>query len=100
MENHAGCTPAIVGKALSVEENRANCCKDVDGKPQFSALYGMYTITMTELKAILKMCAQAGQSGVVNRTSVEIKGRNRNISNNTSQTAKKSTKQVPTSAAV
>jgi hypothetical protein len=52
----------------SSEENRANCCKGLDGKPHFSSLYGMYTVTLNELKAIPMVSAQAGQSGVVNKT--------------------------------
>jgi hypothetical protein len=54
--------------------------------------------------------AQAGHSGAENKTLVgsgaqdddfqEVKRRKRNISNDTSQIAKKSTKSVPTSAAV
>jgi hypothetical protein len=46
VENLAGCTPAKVGDssertsiANSAEENRANFCKGLDGKPLFSALY-------------------------------------------------------------
>jgi hypothetical protein len=31
----------------------------------------MYMVTLKELKAILKVSAQAGQSGVVNKTSVK-----------------------------
>jgi hypothetical protein len=70
----------------------------------------MYTVTMNELKAVMKVNAQAVQSGAVNKTSVEsmaqddnfqkAKRRKRHISNNTSQTAKKSTKVVPTSAVI
>jgi hypothetical protein len=63
------------GKALertfivnSVEEKRANFCKGVDGKPLFMALYGIYMVTRNELKAILKVSAQAGQSGTVHTT--------------------------------
>jgi hypothetical protein len=68
----------------------------------------MYMVTLNELKAILKVCGQAGQTGTVNKTSVEstaqddfheVKRRKRYISYNTSQTAKKSTEPVPTSAA-
>jgi hypothetical protein len=69
----------------------------------------MYTVTLNKPKANLKMSAQAGQSGVVNKPSVEstaqgddfqqVKGRKRHVSNDSSQTAKKSTKPVPTSAA-
>jgi hypothetical protein len=48
-------------KALnSVEEKRENLCKALDGKQLFSALYGMYTVTMNELKAFLSVSAKAG----------------------------------------
>jgi hypothetical protein len=70
----------------------------------------MYAVTLNELKGVLKMSVQEGQSGTVNKTSVEstaqdddfqdVKRRIRHISNNASQTAKKSTKPVPTSAVV
>jgi hypothetical protein len=93
----------------SAKENTANFCKGLDGKPLFSALYSMNTVTLNELKALQKVSAQTGQSSVVNKTSVEsaapddyhkVKRRKRHISNNTWQTAKKSTKPVPTSTAV
>jgi hypothetical protein len=70
----------------------------------------MYTVTLNELKAVLKVSSQTGQSGAVNKTSAEltaqdddfqeVKRPKRHISNNTSQTAKKSTKPVPTSVKV
>jgi hypothetical protein len=70
-------------------------------------LYGMYMVTMNELKATLKVSAQAGKS-TVNKTSLESmtqdddfhegKRHKSHISNNTSQAAKKSTTPVPTSA--
>jgi hypothetical protein len=91
-------------------ENRANFCKNLDGKPLFSALYDINMVTLNELKGVLEMSAQAGQSGIVNKTSVEalaqgdsfqeVKRCKKHISNDTLQTAKKSTKSVPTSAAV
>jgi hypothetical protein len=62
-----------------------------------------YAVTLNEVK----MSAQAGQSGVVNKPSVEsmvhdndvqqVKRRKRHISNNTPEAAKKSTKPVTTS---
>jgi hypothetical protein len=65
---------------------------------------------LNELKAFLNVNAQAGQSGVVNKTSVdstaqnddfrEVKRRKRHIYKGTSQTVNKSTKSVPTSTAV
>jgi hypothetical protein len=93
----------------SVDENRANFCKALDGKPLFSAVYIMYMVTLNKLKAILKVSAQAGQSGAVNKTSVELiaqdddfqelKRHKRNIYKDTTQTAKNLNESVPTSAA-
>jgi hypothetical protein len=94
---------------VNTAENRVNFCKALDGKPLLSVLYGMYAITLNELKAVLEVSAQAGKSGAVNKTSVEstaqddfqeVKRRKRHISCNTSKTAKKSTKSVPIFAAV
>jgi hypothetical protein len=48
-----------------------NFCKARDGKPLFSVFYGMYAITLNELNVVLKVCAQEGQSGAANKTSVE-----------------------------
>jgi hypothetical protein len=76
----------------------------------FRALYGMYAVTLNELKAVLRVSAQAGPSGAVNTTSVEstaqdddfreAKRRKRHISNDTSQRAKNSTKPFPASTTV
>jgi hypothetical protein len=48
----AGCIPAKVWERVeytsivnSVEENRTNVCKSLDGKLLLSPLYGMYTVT-------------------------------------------------------
>jgi hypothetical protein len=94
---------------VSSAENRADFCAVLDGKPLFSALYGMYTVTLDEQKAVWKVNAQAGRSGAVHETSLEstdqddfqeVRTRKRHISNDTSQTAKKSTKSVSISTAV
>jgi hypothetical protein len=91
------------GKALewtsivsSAEENS----KILEGKPLFGGLYGIYTLTLNELKAVLKVNAQEGQCRAVTKTSLEsaahdddfqeVKRHKRHISNDTSQTAKKS----------
>jgi hypothetical protein len=78
IKNLPGCTQTKVEESSewtsivnSAEENRTNFCKGLDGKPLFGALYSMCTVTLNEFKAILKVSAQAGQTGVVNRTSVE-----------------------------
>jgi hypothetical protein len=39
----------------SAEKNRDKVCKFSGGKPLFSALYGMYTVTLKELQAVLKV---------------------------------------------
>jgi hypothetical protein len=115
IETSVGNTQAEVGESCewisivsSVEENRANIRRDLDDKPLFSAIYIMYTLTLNQLKSFLKLRAQAGQSGAMNKTSVEstaqvndfreVKRGKRHITNDTSQTAKKSTKPVPTTA--
>jgi hypothetical protein len=69
-----------------------------------------YAVTLNELKAVLKVSIQKGQSGAVDKTSVEstaqdddfqeVKRCKRHISNNTSHAAKKSTKTVPKSTVV
>jgi hypothetical protein len=109
-------TPAKVGESSewtsimsSAEENRANFSKIQKGKPLFSALYGICTLTLNELKAVLKVNAQARQCGAVTKTSLEsathdddfqeVKRRKRHISHDTSQRAKKSTIAAPKSAA-
>jgi hypothetical protein len=38
----------------TVEENRVNFCKALHGKTLYSALYGTYSVTLKELKALLK----------------------------------------------
>jgi hypothetical protein len=67
---------AKVGEKLGVddylsnaEENRANFCKILEGRLHFSALYGIYILTVNELKIVMKVNAQAGQSGRVTKTS-------------------------------
>jgi hypothetical protein len=75
IETLVTCTPAKVGESPewisivnSAEENRANFYKGLDGKPLFSALYGMYTVTLNELEAV---SVQAKHSVTANKTSTE-----------------------------
>jgi hypothetical protein len=79
----------------NAEENRANLCKFLDGKQLFSALYGMYTVTLNELKVVFKVSAQAGQTDEVESTARdglhEVKRCKRYISIDTSQKTKRST---------
>jgi hypothetical protein len=102
IENLARCTPAKVGKALSgplLSIARRRTEQSCRWEAAFSALYGMYAVTLNELKTVIKVNTQARQSGAVNEISVEstaqdddfpeTKKRKRHISNNTLQTAKK-----------
>jgi hypothetical protein len=59
--------------ANSAQENVTNFCKSLNGKLLFRAFCYEYMVTLNELKAVLKVSAQAGQSGAVNKTSVESK---------------------------
>jgi hypothetical protein len=94
----------------SAEENRAEFCKCLDEKQLFSVLYGMYTVTLKELQAVLKENTKTRQIGAVNKTSLEstaqdddfqdVNGRRRRISNDISETTMKSTKSIPISTIV
>jgi hypothetical protein len=78
-------------------------------KLQMGRRFSWHVHGNTELKVVLKMSAQAGQSGALNKTSLdamtqdddfrEVKRLKRHISD-TIQKAKESTKPVPTSAVV
>jgi hypothetical protein len=56
---------AIVNAA---EENGASYCKGLLGKPRFSALYGTYTVTLQELKAVIKARTLADQTNLPKTT--------------------------------
>jgi hypothetical protein len=69
IEEVAGYTPAVVGESAEwtaivsfAEENRTNFCKALSGKTLFSALHGTYTITLKDLKSILKASKSAGKA--------------------------------------
>jgi hypothetical protein len=67
LEDLASYTPLSVGQSeecatitSSKEENRENFCKALRGKTLFSALNGTYTVTLNELKSLLKASSQQG----------------------------------------
>jgi hypothetical protein len=69
IEEMARYTPALVGESeqwsstvSTAEEIRQNFCKALTGKTLFGALYCLYTVTLCELKAVLKANTPAGQS--------------------------------------
>jgi hypothetical protein len=57
----------------SAEENRTDFCKVLDRKPLFTAFYGVYTVTLNELKAV---SAQKKHCGIANKTSLEPTAQN------------------------
>jgi hypothetical protein len=69
IEDVASFTPASVGESTewaaivrAAEDKCESFCKALHGKPLFSALYGTYTMTLDELKGVLKASSQAGQA--------------------------------------
>jgi hypothetical protein len=102
IEDVAGYTPASVGDSdqwssivNTAEENQLNPCKALTGKILFSALYGTYTVTLKELRALLKASSSAGQT-VTTKCAAhredgfkEVRRRKRNSSNETAPTTKK-----------
>jgi hypothetical protein len=67
IEDTASFTPDTVGESPewvsiveAAEENAATFCKALSGKPLLSALHGIYSVTLGELKAMLKK-STAGQ---------------------------------------
>jgi hypothetical protein len=64
LEDLASYTPLSVGQSeewaaiTSSAENREIFCKVLRGKTLFSALYGTYTVTLNELKSVLKASSQ------------------------------------------
>jgi hypothetical protein len=100
IEDVAGYTPTSVGDSAqwssivnTAEENRLNFCKALDGKTLYSALYGTYTVTLQELKALLKASASTNQT--LKHTSTqeegftEVRRRKRQSSDTAAQTPKK-----------
>jgi hypothetical protein len=74
-EDVAGYTPASVGQSdewtsivHTAEENEASFCKALTRKPLFTDLYGTYTVTLGELKAVLTMSTAARQTKVPKST--------------------------------
>jgi hypothetical protein len=66
-----GCTPASVGESEdwqrvvnNAQLYRESYCNVLKGKQLFSALYGLYTTTLNELKSVLQTSAQVPRQGV------------------------------------
>jgi hypothetical protein len=73
IEDVAGYSQKSIGESQewanivsTIEDNRASYCKALSGKPLYSALYGSYTVTLTELKGLLKASVRTQESGPTN----------------------------------
>jgi hypothetical protein len=97
---------AIVNAA---EENGAIYCKGLHGNPLFSALYGTYTVTLQELKAVIKVRTLTDQTNIPKTTGQqtnkeddfqEVRRRKRRATDETTGTSKKATLQTKTPTAL
>jgi hypothetical protein len=95
-------TPALVGDSeqwssivSAAEENRQSFCKALSGKTLFSALYGMYTVALQKLKALLKTSNPADPTKTTNPALTQKDGftevwrRKRHSTNKAAPTIKK-----------
>jgi hypothetical protein len=95
IEDVASFTPSSVGESeewaaivSSAEDNRESFCKALRGKPLFSALYGTYTVTLNELKNVLKASSQTGQRKQADDFK-EVRSRKRHSTGEEARTPKK-----------
>jgi hypothetical protein len=91
------------------QENEESYCKCLHGKPLFSALYGTYTVTLQELKAVLKARTLADQTNLPKTTGQqttyedgfqEVRRRKRRATDEITGTSKKATVQTIMSPAL
>jgi hypothetical protein len=75
IEDVARHIPASVGESAvwsaivnAAEENGSSYCKGLRGKPLFSAMYSTYTVTLQELKAVIKARTLADQTNIPKTT--------------------------------
>jgi hypothetical protein len=72
-------------------------CKALHGKPLFSALYGIYTVTLDELKDLLKASNLAGQQTTQEGGFQEVRRWKRRATHETAGISKKSALKTETS---
>jgi hypothetical protein len=102
IEEMARYTPALVGESeqwssivSTAKENRQNFYKVLNRENLFSALYGTFTVTLYELKAMLKASTPGSQSKTPKSAASledgfkEVRGRERNSTNETAPTSRK-----------
>jgi hypothetical protein len=116
IEDVARHIPAFVGESVessaivnAAEENGVSSCKGLRGKTLFTALYGTYTVTLQELKAVIKARTPADQTNIPKTTGQqtneeddfqEVWRQKRRATNKTTRTSKKATVQTKTLTAL
>jgi hypothetical protein len=83
IEDVASFTPAAVGESAewaaivsAANDNRVNYCKVLSSKTLFSALYGNYTVTLNELKSLVRPAHQAQKNQPEKKASKKFEGGN------------------------
>lgn len=106
IEDAAGLTPAAVGESAewaaiisTAEGNRVNYCKALSGKTLVSALYGNYTVTLNELKSLVKASATGSKNPAQEEGFKEVRRRKRHSTTETAPTSKKTTAATEITAA-
>jgi hypothetical protein len=102
IEDIANITPASVGESKewaaivsSAEENHKIYCQALHGKLLFSAMYGTYTVTLNELKSVLKKAGgQAGQTKQADNFK-EVRNRKRHSTAEAARSPKKAAMPTP-----
>jgi hypothetical protein len=115
IEDVARHIPASVGESVegsaivNAAEENGELLQRSRGKPLFSALYGTYTVTLQELKAVIKARTLADQTNMPKTTGQqtnkeddlqEVWRRKRRASDETTTTSKKATVQTKTPTAL
>jgi hypothetical protein len=107
IEDLAGHTPASVGEIAewaaivdAAEENGVSYCKCLHGKPLINVLYGTYTVTLEELKALLKASTLAGQQTTQEDVFQKVRRKKRRTTDETAGTSKKEAVQTKPSPAL
>jgi hypothetical protein len=105
IEDVAGYAPAVVGESAewtavvsAAEENRASYCKALSGKTLLSAMYGTYSVTITDFKSILKVGKSTEKSTEKTAQDEDFQEVRRCKRHNTTEAAPTSKKAVPTGA--
>jgi hypothetical protein len=115
IEDVARYIPASIGESAewsaivhTTEGNGVSYCKGLHGKPLLSALYGTYTVTLQEVKTVVKARTLADQTNIPKTTGqqtnkkddFQVRRRKGSSTDETTGTSKRVTVQTRTSTAL